>query len=616
MRDVSVGALLSVLDGWTLEISGGVDDSSITNASLSVGVGTNTGGVSVASNANLDLLNLKTVQINGPVTVDGLLTTQDVGSLDMGAVNVGGNIDVAVSKLDTDDGGETSGDFTLASLVIDGGATVDVAGDIDVDDVVQNNGTTTISANGAITVGGNLENSGTSMTVRNGDLVVDGTMKNDAGTLSLLNLNSWTVNGAGIDGYSFVNTADFNAVVNGKTTLANGWNIAGMAPNGTFSLETQQIDLGSKNSILNGISNFKLSVTGGDLNVVTIANETSNAGMDIDVLAGTLSANYIVDGGASMDINAKEIILSGQNVSNTQTALNVLAGAQQTVLSASESLTANALVANLGNLMLRAPNISLATVSNSGDISVASVADEIGTINVVGDVTNVAGTMELSAKNISVGGLLSGVDGTVNISGSDSNGAPMSFGGIDVSGADVTIAASANNVAVTNNIQVTGGGLNFANSVKNVAVAGNVTVDGDIVMGGSDNTSANMNINSSVFALSASDKITAQNIDVTQSGYALTLVADNIYANQVNVAGGSSVMFGNADVAPVLSVSGLMDIEQNGVVGFYSNIMNVDDLDNDGLIKAFGSGIVVASGDMDIAGLIRFEDNPTTNSGI
>ncbi|MBP3544688.1 MAG: hypothetical protein J6J82_00045 [Alphaproteobacteria bacterium] len=616
VRDVSVGALLSVLDGWTLEISGGVDDSSITNASLSVGVGTNTGGVSVASNANLDLLNLKTVQINGPVTVNGLLTTQDVGSLDMGAVNVGGNIDVAVSKLDTDDGGETSGDFTLASLVIDGGATVDVAGDIDVDDVVQNNGTTTISANGAINVGGNLENSGTSMTVRNGDLVVDGTMKNDAGTLSLLNLNSWTVNGASIDGYSFVNTADFNAVVNGKTTLANGWNIAGMAPNGTFSLETQQIDLGSKNSILNGISNFKLSVTGGDLNVVTIANETSNAGMDIDVLAGTLSANYIVDGGSSMDINAKEIILSGQNVSNTQTALNVLAGAQQTVLSASESLTANALVANLGNLMLRAPNISLATVSNSGDISVASVADETGTINVVGDVTNVAGTMELSAKNISVGGMLSGVDGTVNISGSDSNGAPMSFGGIDVSGADVTIAASANNVAVTNNIQVTGGGLNFANSVKNVAVAGNVTVDGDIVMGGSDNTSANMNINSPVFALSASDKITAQNIDVTQSGYALTLVADNIYTNQVNVAGGSSVMFGNADVAPVLSVAGLMDIEQNGVVGFYSNTMNVDDLDNDGLIKAFGSEIVVASGDMDIAGLIRFEDNPTTNSGI
>ena len=61
VRDVSVGALLSVLDGWTLEVSGSVDDTNITDASLSVGVGTNTGGVDVASNANLNLLNLNNV---------------------------------------------------------------------------------------------------------------------------------------------------------------------------------------------------------------------------------------------------------------------------------------------------------------------------------------------------------------------------------------------------------------------------------------------------------------------------------------------------------------------------------------------------------------------------
>lgn len=619
VRDVSVGALLSVLDGWTLEVSGSVDDTNITDASLSVGVGTNTGGVDVASNANLNLLNLNNVQINGPVTVaaGGMFKTGSVGSVDIGAVTADGDIDINVSKLGTTDGGNTSGDLSMASLLVGGNTNVSVAGDISVSGVVQNTGSALIGANGAMNVDKSLENSGSSMIIRDTALTVDGTMKNDSGTLSLLNLQSWTVNGVDAGGYSFVNTANFNAIVNGKTVLQNGWNLTGMSSDNTFSLQTQQIDLGDNNSILNKINNFQLSVTGGDLITSTVANETSNAVMDIDVVNGTFAANYVVDGGNLMDISAKNIVLSGQTIGGVDTALYVLAGAKNTILVASENLTANALVTNAGNLTLRSPSVSLVSVANSGTMSIGTSTNASGTVEVTGDVTNAAGTLNINSKNISVDGLLSGVGGAVNITGSDYNGSPMSFGGVQVSGADVTIAASAKNVDVLNSIQVTGGALNFANSVTNVSVGSFVDVDGDIVMGGTDNTSANLNIKSTAFTLLAQDEIEVDDINANNYGYGLTLVANNINVeNNVNVAGGASVVFGSSSVSPSLLVSGLMDVEQNGTVGFYSNIMTVGRLDNDGLIKAYGSGVVANSGDLDIAGLVRFENNATTTSGL
>ena len=625
VRDVSVGTMLSVLDGWGLEISGAVDDSGVTNASLSVGSGT-TGGVDVANAASLNLLNLKDVQINGPVTVDvgGVLKVADVGAVSMGVVNVDGTVDLAVSELEATGGGKTSGDLNLNGLNVDGTATINVAGDINVvkvgtdlsTGVIQNNSDTTIIAAGNINVDGGLENSGTLMTIQNAALVVDGTMKNDTGKLSLLNLQSWTVNGTDAEGYSFVNSANFSAVINGAVSLANGWNLSGMSASNTFSLTTQNINLGNNKSILNRINDFELNVTAGDLVATTVANETSNAQMVLGV-AGTFSANYLADAGALMDVKAADIVLSGQELDGVQTSLYVSSDASNTTLIASNSLTADALVSNVGNLTLRAPQIALADVSNAGIISIGSSVGSTGAAVFSGNVTNVSGTMDVVSKSISVGGILNGVGGTVNVSGDGSKEGSVSFGGVNVSGANVKIAAGANNVDVVNNIQVSGGGLNFDSSVKNVVVGESVTLaNGGIVLGGTYNGYGDLNVLSNLFTLNAGNKIDVVEINASNSGYLLTLSANNINAASVSVGNGSSVVFGSTTKSPVLSVSGLMDIEQNGVVGFYADTMTVGSLDNDGLIKAYGNEIIVTDGTLDVAGVIRFNDSATTGSGV
>ena len=625
VRDVSVGALLSVLDGWGLEISGSVDGSGVTDAALSVGSGP-VGGVNVADNASLNLSNLKNVQINGPVTVEdgGVLSVVDVGAMSMGVVNANGTVDLTVSELDVTGGGKTSGDLNLNGFIVGGTATLNVAGDINVlkvgaDSVtgtIQNNSEATIVAAGNINVAGNLENSGTSMTIKNAALTVDGTMKNDAGKLSLLDLQSWTVSGMDAGGYSFVNSADFAAVVNGAVSLANGWNLAGMSASNSFSLTTQSIDLGNNKAILNHINDFELNVTAGDLVVSTVTNETSNAQMKLDV-SGTFSANYLADAGALMNVKATDIVLLGQSLDNVQTSLYVSSDASNTSLTASGSLTAGALVSNIGNLTLRAPQISLVDISNSGTVSIGSSVGSTGVVEFSGNVTNISGTMDVVSKSILFGGLLNGVGGSVNISGSDSNGGPMSFGGIDVSGANVSIAASIKNIDVVDGLQITGGALNFAASVKDVTVGKSVSVaNGDIVLGGTDNATGDLNVLSDVFTLNANDKIGAEEINAYKSGYSLTLVATNIEADSVSVGNASSVTFGSATKSTVLSVSGLMDINQNGTVGFYADTMTVGSLDNDGLIKAYGNGIVATNGTLDVAGVIRFEDSATTTAGV
>ena len=91
----------------------------------------------------------------------------------------------------------------------------------------------------------NLENSGAGLSVRADSLVVDGTMKNDAADGNLtLNLDSWTVAGGDEGTYSFVNNGNFDAVVSGKTYLAYGMNLSGMAVDNSFSLDTGELDFG------------------------------------------------------------------------------------------------------------------------------------------------------------------------------------------------------------------------------------------------------------------------------------------------------------------------------------------------------------------------------------
>ncbi len=624
-RQVSVGTLIQVLDSWNLEITGSVNSSGVTVADVIAG------GISVENNAGLQFSGLNAVTVNGGVTVaDGaLLQINNVGAVAMGGLNANGTVNITTVKLGQN-GGATSGDLTMDGAKFASGATVNVAGDITVSGTLQNDSEdaeVSIVTGGGIVVG-NLENSGRLMTISNAALTVNGTMKNDNvdGKLVLENLQSWQVLGTGENGYSFINSGDFIGAVSGLTKLAHGWNITGMDASNIFSLTTGQIDLGGNNAILNVLNDFELNVTNGNFVATTISNETNNAHLGISV-SGALTAGYVLDNAVvsgtenSMQLDASQIVLNGQKIDDVNTAINVLSGAS-TMLSASDSLTVNALVSNQGKLTLNSASVVLGTVSNSGssaNLKIGSLLNDSGSVVIAGNITNDDGNVLVNSKSIQIAGDVINKSGIFEVLGSDANGSAMSIGGINLSGGVVNINASAGSLAIQNDIEVDGGTLNFANSVKNVTVGGDLTVDGDVVLGGTDNIANNMNLASSSVVLNATGDITMNNLDASKSGYSAQFISNDIQIKEdVNVASGSVIIFGNTNVNATsgLEIDGLMTVEASGGVKIYSKTTGVNALNNSGLITAYGNAIVATGGNLDITGSVRFDANATMGAGL
>lgn len=622
-RDVSVGTLLQVLNSWDLEISGPVNLADVTSASVVLG------GIDVAASSDLSLLNIKDVRVTGGTVIEsaGSLVMDEVGAVNMAGVNAYGSIDINVLKLDQGNGQTTTGDLIVSGLGAFGGADIDVAGNMNVAGSVQNNSADTafeISVAGNMIVNGALENSGLSMTISDAALTVNGTMKNDyaSGKLTLTNLQSWQVLGGSEDGFSFINVSDFEAHVEGLTKLANGWNIADMQPNNIFSLTTGQLDLGTNQTIFNKLNSFVLKVNDGNLNLASVVNETANARLEL-FASDALSVGYIFDqatvsgGDLSMNISAEDVILQGQNVNGVSTALNIMPGAAA-IVTAKDSLTANALITNQGVLTLNAVSIDLDNVSNSGNSAVLRVAAGLNTGDsaTISAVSNDAGNMLLNAYNVVVQGYLTNKNAGVL----EVDSAVASFGGIEVLGGSVGMDASV--VTVQNDISISGGALNLSGADCQIAVGKGVFVDGDVVMGGVENTASGLNLlmNNTVLSVNGSSDITMNNLFALDSGFSAQFISNDIAVKQnVNIASGNTVIFGDANATATsgLAVYGQMNIADGANVEIYSNTAGASGLMNAGLITAYGTSLVSNGVDgITITGQVRFDNGKTTAPGL
>ena len=619
VQTVSFGGVMQILDGWGLQIAGHVFSDNYTNAAVTVG-SVNVGGASV-----LGLYNLKDVQVNGVVDVlaGATLNADTVGAFSAGNVNTSGIMNISASKLNQDSGAATSGNVSVAGLnVLAGTATVDAAGDFDVAGSVQNNAVLDISAGGQINIDGNVSNNVSTLTVRKGLLTVDGNMTNGSGTeLVLSNLQGWYVSGQNSNGYSFVNSGDFEAVVSGKTDLEYGWDLSGMSADNVFSLTTGQLDLGTNNLIVNNTKSFQLNVTDGDVNLGEIVNGSGEKYLGVNV-SGDLVVQSVLDQaqgvvssenpmGFTTDIAAENVTIN--------TTVNTVSGASAKIY-AMDGLVVDGAISNLGGLTLGGATVQLQGVVNAGESAELIINGDGGTdgsVTVNGSFVNGSSANEYDASVSVSANTINFTGGLINYSGSfDIVGSQLNVGQLSALGGVVfvdTFGVSASGITVD------GGTLNLDNSVANMIVTGRVDVAGDVVLGGTADIADNINIGAANFVLNASNDISVDNIDASKSGFSAQFISNDIEVGQgVNIANGSVVTFGNDAVNATsgLEIAGQMTVADGGVAEIYSNTTGVGALVNNGLIKAHGNSIVATNGDLNISGLVRFGNSATDIAGL
>ncbi len=600
-EDVSVGTQLIVYDGWNFSVEGAVNPVGV---GMTVGTGGNVATVSVAQNAVLNFVNLDDVYINGTSTVNGggRLNTENVNNLSVGAIETAGVLNINVNN-----------DVNITSLSVNNTATntsVSANGNIHVSDFVETvSGAANVKldAVNTIAIDGNVNNYGTGITLANADVTVGGSFNNGINSAVLLqNLKNFKVNG------SFVNNGMVEAVVTGNSWFANGWNLSGMNPETVFNFTTGQLNLGSNNDLLNSLNNMTLNVTGGDLTLGNVTNQTNNAQMLLTATNGTFGAGYVLNKGivdltqqtpdVSLTISAKNVVLGTDGTTNT--TLETFANANTGIV-ASEKLIVNGVVSNQGLTVLRSTNVELDDILNSGlELDVGSLTNEEGKV-VVNNITNNGGKTLLYAKSIDVQGTLYNNAGQTVIDGSDTDGNALQIGSLQVNGGTVFVDALAGQVSVDGNVNITGGELDFQNSVYNVAVGGNLYLDGNMLM------------RAPAFTISAADIDIVQGINVSLPGRSIKFVSDSInvgtdaVVGNVNVIQNSQLVFGDigsSDDSKVI-ITGNANI--NGVLGIYSENMTVNALQNTGLIRAYGDGITAEGGDIDISGSLRFDSDVT-----
>ena len=604
VRNVSIGTILSVLDGWTLNVRGANNASGDIVGNFLVGDTDNPANVYVTSGAKLNVSNLQSIQINGGVRADGDVNLA-ANEINVGIVNVNSGGTINVGALD--------GNVSMTALnAFDGAGTSDIksSGDITIAQDVQksaNTGNMSIQAGGDVTIGGNLENSGGLLTVDAKDINVSGSIQNDGNNSGLsLVAENLTVSGA-----SSFSRGNFDATISGKTTFSNGISVnANSGADNVFSLTTGTVDFGANKALLNSLSSFTLNVTdedSGDLSATAVENSGANMILDIE---RQLSASYLSALKGNLSVNAANVVLNSAADASVQNAINVNDGASLSVI-ASGTVSATGVVSNRGNTTINAATVSLGNISNNGEnavMKVGSSTSPIGTITIAGDIANNNGNFTLHAKNVSVNGLLDVTNqGVTNIIGSDSgDGTPIQFGGIDVDNATLNLKVLAGGVNVTGDMTVADAGVvNLDSSVTKIDVGGDFSLIGTLDIG------------SSIFALSAA-KIDLQNgWNLESPSKTVRFISDNIdITGDVSVAQGSNLILQDTDNGDLTVSGNVGGVDSVGTIAIYSDTATVGSLNHNGLILAYGDGIVATNGDINVAGALRSDNQNADEAGL
>ena len=632
--DVSVAAMLSVLNGKQLGIKSSDDMPVVFNFTA--------GGITVGAEndtvaAGFVAESVNNFRVNGSVVSYGDFSVS-ANSVDAGAVDVyAGSFEI-----DTIGNLELGGVVTTAadSVLLKSGAGIVVDGD------VQNNvasGQMNLQAQGNISVTGVLENKSiNNMMISAGDLTVLGAMLNDSADSELvLNLSGWTVGGGDLNNASFVNKGDLYAIVSGQTKFEYGIDIADMGTDNVFSLDTGTLvfgqDVGSDawfDLFSNSLNSFNLAVREGDINVNTILNgENLNSDANMSVLAQNIAVTDVNNSGDRLVVKAADLDsgydVTGVAVNNTVGNITVsgqVVGVQDsdTQLIAAGNLQVSGAVSNVGNMLLNANSVSLASVANTGlnsSLEIKSLLDATGSVNISGNLVNTNGDVLISAKDVSVGGEIVNNGGALTLLGSDSNGGAVQLQALDVQAGQVDLNALAGAVTLGGALTVSGGNLNFGTSLYNVAVNNaTVQISGSLVSGQQATGQGNVSVSATGtedFVLSGNSISVEKNVVIGDGGVVrnVLLDANSIDVGQNLVVQSQGHLTVGKTAGAVVDVDGQAQVNNGAILETFSDTFVVGELLVDGKLVSHGAGITVDSGDADVAGNVYFNGD-TANTGL
>ena len=613
--DVSVGAMLQVLDGKTLAFKS--TDTGPVAFDLTVG----NGGIKVgdtSATANLTMQNIDALNVGGVIQSYGNFTVSansvNVGNLDVNAGNT------AINTL--------TGAVAVDGITVDGVGTTNIvaATNIESDGTIQNNaGMMSLQAGNNISVTGSLENTGAGLSVDAGGLTVSGTMKNDSDGVLRINADSWTINGGSASEFSFVNGGDLYATVSGQTYMEYGINLDTMGQAKTFSLDTGTLEFGQDadiqawgNVFANSLNVFNLAIRQGGLNLSTAVLNGANGNTDAEMSlwAQNIETTAITNNGQKLTVTATDgdVTVGGVVVGSAGTQTDVIASGTLSVIGG---------VTNQGDMTLNANTVSVNDVTNTGadaQMTVSSVTDSTGVVQIAGNLSNTQGTTTVWAKDVSVTGAVTNNSGTTTIRGSDTAGGAVQIGSINALGGTVNLDALAGDVDITSAMIVSGGNMNLGTSLNNLNVAdgvGGVQISGDVIAGAADAVNAgDVAVKSDSLVLSAGVIDIAGNIDVTANDIARNVQFD---ATQIIVDG--DVLVANQGLLTLgkeaesgVSVAGTLSVNNGGVFESYANNISVGELTGNGKILVHGAALTAQTGDISVDGNLYFDtaNDPTT----
>ena len=613
-KDVSIGAMLQVVDAKTLSFKLGAD------ADLIIG----NGGIQVGESSKSASLALQDVD---ELTVGGGIRSFGNFSVSANSVNVQGGIDVNTLVGTEKTSIVSLGGVSFAGLNASGvGSTSITAGDnsdlVSSGTIENNAGDMSVVAGGDIKVTGNVSNNSAAELVINGaDLNVSGALTNaNAGGTVILDVESLTVSG-GDASNSLVNAGNFYATVSGETNFVNGVNLAEMKANNVFHLKTGTL-VGSNLSQLfsNYSDDFLLNVTSGDVDAGQIQNgvnagETVNANAVMSLTALNVVADSITNSG-----NQLSVIAGGENAGaddGNVTVDGVIVGKSGSMtVSAMGTLSAMGGVSNQATMVLNGNNVALTDVTNTGDaanLTVSSLTAPTGKVAISGTLTNTNGQTTVWGKDISVGGAIVNNGGTITIRGSDTNGGAVQLGAINALGGVLNLNALAGAASVNGAVTVTDGALNLGDALRTMTVAGAVQVKGDVIASAnSTNTTGNVNVavKGNPFVISASSVSIGGDVDVTAADATRSIQFDTDIASvkgNVYVANMGRLTLGSVADTGATEINGELSVNDGGVFEIFANKVTAGSISGNALIKLHGQNLIAAGGDINLDGGLYFD---------
>ncbi len=616
--DISIGAILQVLDGKTLAIK------AATGMPIDFSVGTPGGqnqGIFVGSVDTMGGLILEGIDA---FTVNGSVQTYGDFSVSAQIVDINGGVNINSGDTNITANG---GDVAFAGLTVNGSGatTIDSGGGVVSDGTVQNNaGNMTIRVVDGIEITGALENTSASMLdITGGDLLVSTTMTNkDQGGTIRLNVDNWSVNGGTQATYSVVNNGDFYATVSGATVLENGINLSGMGTDNEFSLDTGTLEIANNSfgAFSNSLNSFGLRVRNGDIDTGKIQNGLNddgvvNAGANMSLGALNIKTASITNLGANLSVVAGGDSASADDGNISVTGQVDGAVGSNTTVSAQGTLNVIGGVSNRGTMVLNGNAVSVNDVSNAGanaNLTFSSLTAPTGKVVIDGALSNTDGTVTIWAKDVSVSGAITNNGGITSILASDTDGTAVQIGAINANAGMINLDALVGAVTVANGVVVSDGTLNLGSNLKSLDVTGAVQIDGDVVASAvSSNVAGDMNIatKGNAFTLTADAVYVDGNVNVTAADVARNVKFDTGYVRiggNVDVANLGMLTLGTADVAAV-DITGDLSVSNGGVFESFANSIVSSGVNGDGLFVLHGSNVTANNGNVEIDGNLYFD---------